>query len=59
MQERTVVVSKADLTAALKDWDTEAKAANWEERSDETRFGDTADYLLDKVEARVARRHAD
>lgn len=59
MQERVISVSKADLAAALKSWDAEAKAATWPDRTDEARFSETADYLMDKVEAVVRRRHAE
>lgn len=59
MQERIISVSTSDLAAAVKEWDAEARAQNWRERADEGRFRDSADYLLDKVEARQRRRHAD
>lgn len=59
MQDRIVGVSRADLAAALKDWDEEARAKAFPQRTDSERFDDTANYLMDKVEARVARRHAD
>lgn len=59
MQDRTVHVSHADLTASLKEWDAEAKAEAFPLRRDEQRFADTANYLLDKVEQKQRRRHAD
>lgn len=59
MHDRIVGVSRADLAAALKEWDEEAKAKGFERRTDAERFVDSANYVMDKVEAIVARRHAD
>ena len=59
MQERTITVTTSDLAAACREWDAEAKAKGFAQRADDARFKDTATYLLDKVVAIQARRHAD
>lgn len=59
MQEKILTGTSADLTAALQEWDKEAVAKGFKQRTDDRRFEDTANYLIGKIEARVARRHAD
>lgn len=52
-QEQSVQITKAELTAALAQWDVDAKANGWESRTDPERFADGADYLIHTI--RLAR----
>lgn len=39
-------ISKAELTEALRQWEADAAANNWPDRTDDARFADNADYIF-------------
>jgi hypothetical protein len=39
-------INRDELTEALRKWDAEAKAANFQDREDDQRFADSANYLF-------------
>lgn len=46
-------VSRSELAAALTQWETDAAANGWDQRSDADRHLDSADYLIHTI--RLAR----
>jgi hypothetical protein len=51
--EPQIAVTRSELAKALKQWETDAKANGWAERSDDARHADNADYLIHTI--RLAR----
>lgn len=49
--EEEITITRGSLIAALRKWDEDAKGENWPERTDDQRFADSADYLLDAMKA--------
>lgn len=53
----TIAITREELISALKQWETDAAANNWQQREDEERFADNADYLIHTI--RLARGEGD
>lgn len=41
-----VKVTRADIEAALRQWETDAESGKWPDRTDDARYRDNADYLF-------------
>jgi hypothetical protein len=45
----SIRITREQLIEALRSWEQEAIDKGWERRTDEERFAETADYLLEKM----------
>lgn len=48
-EDEAVPVTRQELADALKQWDVDAAANSWDQRTDEGKYRDVADYLIHTI----------
>ena len=48
-RNEAITINRGELADALQEWEAEADANDWPQRTDSARHTDNADYLFDKM----------